>query len=293
MIPPPTGTGAVIAADWVELSSFKSALKRVSRTDVLDELTEYFVTDPEAVANDAWHEMTRRERILGGSYPFVLTSAAVEVKPPNGLVSIYQFMLLLAQDRLLKNLKVRDYASTGRIFETIVTPAVAAYVNGTAVRVGHPRDAPIPKSFRKLLKYLGASMSEGTLRARPLNPDTKDCKADIVAWRSFADSRGGKIVVFVQCAASARKRMSKLAELSIEMWARYIEFTVPPVRGFAVPFIETDEERWLEYGTIGGIAFDRLRIQEMLALASVPQALLDAVTGWCDDKMLTIVWDSA
>jgi hypothetical protein len=289
MIPPPSSSSVVVLADWVELSALKSDQRRLAHSDLLDQLGHYVISDADTVAADIWHELSSRAQILGQKYPFELDAQSLQVRVGDTSFA-YRFCLVLALDRVVKGLVIRDHAKAGALFERLVTPAVATYVHGEAIRIGHPRRRPVPSNFGKLLKFLGEYLCEGTLRSKPLNPDTKDCKADIVAWRSFADRRGGKIVVFVQCAASARRRTAKLSELSLELWARYIEFTVPPIRAFAVPYVEVDEDRWLESGTIGGIAFDRTRVIEMLP-SHVATDLYQEVTVWADAKVASIAWD--
>jgi hypothetical protein len=156
--------------------------------------------------------------------------------------------------------RVRELAE---VFENLVTKALARYVGGDAIRVGHPRRPPVPTAFRDLVPYLGARLREPVRRTVALREATKDLRADVIAWRPFADSRPGQVVVLAQCAIGADWRR-KLTECNVDLWGRYIEFFASPCRAFGVPFTVPSQDHWLEYSSDGGIGLDRLRIVELL-----------------------------
>jgi hypothetical protein len=199
-------------------------------------------------------------------------------------------LALISSASQFRQTQIRNHNQVAKTFEKVVLHAVERYVGGSAVRVGHPREAPAPRSFADLLEYLAKRLGEGLRRARPLVEETKDCRADIVAWRSFADRRGGQLVLFTQCALGTNWT-TKITELDIKLWERYIEFVVTPLRAFAIPFIEPEAGRWLQYGTLGGIAFDRLRIVEMLAGDRLPRPLLGELRTWSTQQMRRLPWD--
>ena len=141
-----------------------------------------------------------------------------------------------------------------------------------------------------LLPYLANELHEGLRRSTPLNPKTQDLRADIIAWRPFNDLRGGQLVLFVQCAIG-QNWTAKLTELNVDLWKHYLEFVASPLRAFAFPYIEPNNSKWLEYGTLGGIAFDRLRLIEVLSEVAMERTLKSQIVNWTKQQIKKLPWD--
>ncbi len=279
MIPAPPTTTTEELADWVEVSCLKSRNQRISRSDTIDQLQRYEVPNADEVATTLWRELDRRSRVLGNWYPF--TVEQTRLFRPGGWQAhpVYTMLVLVSLAPQFSDTRIRNYNEISKLFEHVVALAVERYIAGKSLRIGHHRQLPVPKSFANLLRFLSGQLGENLRRAKPLNPNTKDCRADVIAWKPFADRRGGQLVVLTQC-ASGTNWAGKLTELNVQLWERYIEFVVTPVRAFAIPFVETNDQRWLEFGTLGGIAFDRLRIVEMLGGSQAPNRLLTDIRRW-------------
>ena len=278
MIPAPPTTTAEDLADWVEVSCLKSRNQRISKSDTIDQLQRYEVPNAEETATNLWRELDRRSRVLRDRYPFAVEPTRL-FRSVGQSHPIYTMLVLISLAPQFSDTRIRNHNQLSKLFEQVVALAVERYIAGKSFRIGHNRQVPVPNRFADLLGFLSRQLGENLRRAKPLNPNTKDCRADVIAWKPFADKRGGQLILLTQC-ASGTNWTGKLTELNVELWGRYIEFIVSPVRAFAIPFVETNDERWLEFGTLGGIAFDRLRIVEMLRGSQAPNQLLAAIRQW-------------
>lgn len=290
MIPPPSSTLSQDLADWAELCCLKTRRGQISRTDVVDQLKDYGMDGAEELCEMAWLELQRRSSAIAELYPFLVASSRLERKAAWDQSLLYSLLLLVGSSGHNAPLSKPQTAVAARLFEEIATLAIGRYAGGKALRIGHGRKAPVPSSFSALLTYLSRELGEGLLRTRPLSPNTKDCRADVIAWRPFRDRRGGQLVIFVQCAIGSGWT-SKLTECSVKVWERYIQFVVTPLTAFAVPHVEPDSDRWLEYGSMGGIALDRLRLVDQLAEATLPSELEKRMEAWARAQMSVLPWD--
>ncbi len=283
MIPVPDSVSAQSLADWAELSCLKSRKGRVSRSDVFDQMNDYGVEGAEEHCASIWQELQRRARALKARYPLSVAAASIERPRPWEEHSAYAMLLLLGSP----GTKAKGSA---QLFEEMAALALERYTGGRALRIGHPRKPPVPSSFSELLKYLSRELGEGLHRTRPMIAATKDCRADIIAWCPFSDGRGGQMIILGQCATGANWTR-KLTECNVDVWARYLEFVVRPIRAFATPHVEPDLGHWLEYGTMGGIAFDRIRLVEQLAKRPLPEKLDARIKALVKAEMKALAWD--
>jgi hypothetical protein len=291
MIPAPAETATSDLADWVEVSCLKNRNARISRSDTLDQLNDYSFVNTEEKCSLVWMELDRRSRALRSAYPFEVQAASIERRGPWQDYPLYTTLVLIGTAAHFSATRIRNYRVIAKLFENVAARAIERYIGGRAIRIGHPREAPVPTRFSKLLAFLAQELGEGLRRANPLIADTKDCRADIIAWRSFGDRRGGQLVLLTQCAVGT-SWTAKLTECDVRLWERYIEFVVTPARAFAMPYVEPDDKAWLEYGTLGGIAFDRLRIVEMLPTDHMPPDLLRQARRWSSSQLSRVPWDA-
>lgn len=283
MIPVPPDVSSQSLADWAELSCMKGRKGRVSRSEVLDQLNEYGVEGAEDHCIAIWQELERRARALRALYPIDIGPASIQRLRPWNKDAVYVALLLLGAVGMKP-------VGSARLFEEMTTLALERYTGGKALRIGFPRQPPVPKGFADLLRYLSHELGEELRRAKPLSPATKDCRADIIAWRPFNDARGGQLIIMAQCATGANWT-TKLTECNVDVWARYLDFVVPPLRAFATPHLEADNERWLEYGTMGGIPFDRIRLVEQLAAPALPGRLEADISALVKAELDALLWD--
>lgn len=292
MLRVPTALSSADVADWLEASCLRNGRGRASRSEALDQLIDYGVPDHEDLCASAWLELNRRSTILGKAYPFRIGGTRIERSSKSSGFLIYTMLLLLTIADLFQEsrIKTQERKLVSKLFEKVTAAALGRYVGGKSLCTGHPREEPVPSRFNDLLGYLSSELRESSRRLRALNPDTKDCKADVVVWRPFPDERGGQIVVMAQCATGKNWR-TKLTELNVGLWERYIEFVVSPIRAFAIPFVESDPALWLEYGTLGGIALDRLRITRLAVRRVLPTPIRTQIRMWTREKLAAVPVD--
>lgn len=277
-------------ADWLELrslhttdqgTSFRDVIRFYKMGGVVDSLDEYedgadldFDEDEEceSLAEALFAEVADRERSCGigtGAYPFELDGNVVQSRP--GIEeTIYAFMALLSKFGKDAGPEVGLGA---KLFEDVCAKAAEVYLGGYSEDVrshvfGFPRRVMQP-GFRDAIDQLCQDLGEGVCHhpSRPLAPDQKDAKLDIVAWREFADRRPGKLIVFGQC-ATGQDWTQKITELPDTVdWCSWWMADRPlvwPIRLFFVPH-RIEYDRWPYTNITGGIFFDRCRIAHLTA----------------------------
>lgn len=268
---------ALIASDGgVSAAELETTLKISGCADSLgdgadaEELDEAGVSDAgEAAADRAFDELTRRNELYSGNvYPFDFSGEYVQPKDWS-LSSVYLFLRLLGDDKLLLAMNIDAVRQARKLFESLAAAALSAYLGGKTNGVesfvfGFPRRERLPKTFKAALNKLCMAMGEGhSCRAdAPLASRAKDDGLDVVAWREFADRRCSKLIVFGQC-ATGNDWKDKLSDMPAAKdwcgtWLCKAPF-VEPVRSFFVPVV-IDEDQWEYSSRRAGILFDSVRI---------------------------------
>lgn len=288
-------------ADFLELSVLRSVKKSASIQEFIQDLrignSTEAITDSadnndwasdddgvEAIAQSAFDELDERRRNFGeqaDDYPFEITSNAVNLKK-GGEESLYVFLALLSwfgKDAGPKGMEPE------KLFEEVCAKAAERYLGGPSNRVksflfGFPRRTQ-PKGFAEAIDALCKALGEGSAhRNRPLLPDQKDAKLDIVAWVEFWDARQGKLITFGQC-ATGRRWEEKISELaSPDKWCEHWMVdtpTISPIRSFFVPH-RIEQIQWSYACRFGGVLFDRCRIASLASKAE--EKLKKTWIGW-------------
>ena len=212
--------------------------------------------EEEAIA-DASEELQRRSDAIGKGYPFTFDGVVLTSSDTWAEEAIaYVFLLLLSAPSLSGKTAGR------RLFEEVVTAALAQYLVGESLRFGFPYRQPVPSHPDEAVTYLAKQMGQPRLSTRQVRASEKDMGVDAVAWKPFADSRSSKVVLLANCSTGADWN-SKLGELSIEKWKRMIDFGCDPVQVFAVPWIP-DYEDWDNIVDYGNMVLDRARVASLL-----------------------------
>jgi hypothetical protein len=276
MIPVPAASDPTESlADWMELEALRSRDKSSSVASLVKIIRRTGSTDAfasahgdsgselsQSIAQDAFAEIDNRQKACGKErYPFEVQKGLLKVRP-NPELFPYSLLLLMSVNK-----PTSGHEGTSALFEHVCTNATLGYLGGpangvTSVRFGAPRKTPLAK-LSQAIDDLCVSIGEGDGCRKPqLARHTGDDGLDIVAWRSFPDSKMGKLIAFGQCAAGGSDWESKLAEMDasafVKKWLR-TPLVVNPVRMFFVPrrISPTD---WENAGIDGGILFDRCRI---------------------------------
>lgn len=260
-------TDSVELADWLELKALSSRDGSSSKSDLAGLLRRAGGYDPakdsdtvEQLCLAAFSELDTRPKATGDSYPFTIGAGVVRVKPKAfKAYPAYVFCLCLSAWRWKSGNERPDNAR--QLFEDLSCFAAKNYLGGEVLRFAHPREKALsefPTAVDRLCELVGEG--SGYRSDLPRN-NKKDDTLDVVAWKSFPDGRGGKVVIFGQCASGANW-LSKRSELKppafVDQWIQP-DFTVECVQAFFVPHrIRT--EIWNETTRKAGIPFDRCRV---------------------------------
>ena len=272
------------SADWAELQilygesasfSFESIRTVIDSEGLLDEEREEVSTMPgessQSLIAETVREFERRVKHGGKGYPFRIEQSRLELRPGAHRNTPYAFCLMVSdRDQYSK----KDPAPN--MFEYIASEALQSYLRGCAFKFGTPRHAPFQK-IKTALEELSRLTGDPLRPSFPIENTDKDLGLDVVGWKDFNDSKTSKILVYMQC-ATGDDWTGKRGDLDIATagtWDGIVEWTTPPVKAMAIPYIVPPGDRWRRAAT-GLLLMDRLRI-----VANLPaQALSIAGIDW-------------
>lgn len=338
--PLPTDTRSRLA-DWLEVMSLTNTRGAAARSDLLglydllgddghaverdeetgEELEIEILEDARAASADVvLDELEHRAAVLGQFYPFqvhgrgqswrLARAPETEDAEASAARACYTFCLLTSaiRDRCIQGTGVAPLERTlPNHFQAIATEAAAEILGGDVVSFGWPR--PSGTAFLPALHDFASRLRLGTpLATNPLwtNGRDKDAGIDVIAWRDFADSRPGKLVLFGQVASG-----NNWTEKSVKSdTPRFLSwFSEHPTKHYIpaifIPFPQhhacggranaafeavAHAEAWLREQEFG-LVIDRLRIvgaaaKRLIAANDASRhEILDAVGGWILDAL--------
>jgi hypothetical protein len=111
------------------------------------------------------------------------------------------------------------------------------------------------------IKTLSKNMGLEFRRELQKYPQEGDGCCDIVFWKKI-DENPGIISILTQCKSGAKWKEGKAVELGI--WNELINFTIPPIRAYAISDIIKKE--YIDSQSVQkGLIFDRVRLIKLLA----------------------------
>jgi len=252
------------------------------------EALELYIPEEEQldfVVEEAFAEIRRRQTLLRELYPVQHQSTHLAKLHSSANSTSFSFLLAVSVQGFYEQTSPRGAAwhEPARLFEYVVTAALRRYLNGKAIRIGTPREAPVPSDFAECLRYMGRETAE--LARGPLNPSVGegDEKCDVVAWAPFRDGKAGQVVVLAQCGIGDGWK-GKLEHLSDTVWQQQFDWHAPPVRAFAFPYLlDEDPAEWRYISTRGGIPFDRIRISSLVRDSDFDGPIVTRIQQWCED----------
>lgn len=314
---PGNDAGRAKLADWAELYLILSDLAAVTdsqmarQTGALEELEhevlrdeygedfeeEILETANEATRSALWDELSLRQQILGERYPYDLTAAGAGWKlrrRMGGSIELRRarwiYLATLVMSGFRYGFITKD--SGDPVTWDDLKKAIPDHLQAIAVFAaaslfdevywfGWPR--PDSSGFTTALGDLRDKMGLGVLRDPPTTAtvNVKDATVDLVAWRGFADSMYGALVMYGQVASGSRWE-EKSTNNHIN--GKFLQhFTDHPSKGFLtstfIPFVgheqinfdrptselrlRTDKARELDRDH--GIVVDRLRLAELIS----------------------------
>ncbi len=283
-----------VLSDWIEGSALFTQT-RISKVDVLDMLLEEQVYRNEDFAWEfilnVWDDL--RYRVEHGK------NCALRIDldgvTPEGhweKFPAYSFCLALA---------LRDWCSCGdnshheqgELFERLTECSLVAR-GWRSKRTGwaSKNAAGLPRLVEEISSHikepLGGNIEEW------LPSRGKDAGLDLICDQLFSDDRGGRPLYFFQC-ASGRQWKDKTNTPDLQLWAKLIDFSNSPLRGFSLPYVLSERREFRRVAnSINGILIDRLRLIAPLAGDSnqVPSELESDLKNWLTPRIEALTSES-
>lgn len=272
-IPDPSSLNVV--ADWVEL--FITFNKdSISKSELSSYIQASKGTEPEDDFLDSiWTVMRDRAILYGDDCPYNVEAKLISYNIEWEDYPEYLACLIYALEGN-PNTVSTSASEAGKYFERISNEAVRNYLGGDSIIYGFPSELTVKEIAEDFLKE----------RFNYTPPSyRKDRNLDLIAKRPFGDSRPSQMVLLVQCAAGENWK-SKVNELNIVAWAKYINFASTPSKGFTVPVVISDNDRVNEISTDAGVLLDRPRLfRNTYKKTMLDVDLRNILKGWCTTRI--------
>jgi len=259
-------------ANWAEF--YICVQNNLSKTELSSYIESSSGSEPNPeFIDDVWQELTSRESLYGNEPPYNVENREVICKINWLNFPEYLVCVILSIDGNAEN-----SCATGKLFEKISCEAVKNYIGGEAIIYGFPQ--------KQTLEEIAYLLNE-RFNYNPTS-NFKDRGVDIIAWKSFDDSRKSQMVGLFQCAAGYNWK-KKLLEVPIDAWRNYISWSSTlPFKGFTTPVV-IDEEIFHETTLTGGLMIDRPRLYRYIRSALIANsALKSELITWCTEKITAI-----
>lgn len=266
-------------ADFIELSAWRdghastvsvaSALGRTGENDYTNGVPEEDEFD--YLPGSAYSEIQMRSRACGSGddYPFTIDDKGytfrLYVDESNHRHIVYRY-LLLATRLNMKSDRIHANLDGTHLFERLCAAIAKAYL-GTRASSFVFGTAASGETFRSKVNDLCERIGEGRGVKSEISRSTRDGKLDVVAWKPFADSWPGKIVIFGQCKTGTDYRGMMTQLQPAAFCANYLQDlpALLPVRAFfvaeALPRSGADSlVEWSNISSQSGLLFDRCRM---------------------------------
>ena len=256
-------------ADWVELYICINQ-EEVSKAMLSSYIEESSGFEPrEEDVDGIWVELGFRELLYGEDPPFTVESQVVRCNFCWENHPEYITCLIFS---VFGN--PTNTTRSANLFEKISSKAAKNYLGGESLIYGTQSNMNVEELARCLNERFGYEPPSSR----------KDRNLDVVVWKPFGDNRKSQMIVLMQCAAGKNWK-SKLTELSIRAWSRYINFACEPIRAFSVPIAISDNEVLEEISLDGGLIIDRPRIYRYTKGYDVDINLEKELKVWCMERI--------
>lgn len=271
----------------VSATALSRALERVGENDYSDGVPEEDEADQDA--EGAYVEIEARDHACGmdASYPFSIgnrgKTLARHSEELNCRQLVYLYLLLATRLNMRDN---RVYAEIdgAHLFEKLCASVARSYLGKRAESMVFGATSG-SGGFRARVACLCRQLGEGGGVRCGVSPKVRDGKLDVVAWKPFADSWQGKLIIFGQCKTGTDYR-DMLTHLQPDAFcAKWLREKPPvvPVRAFFVSEAlsrsgASSQRRWYDSSVDAGLLFDRCRIVDFCD--SVAEDVLEEVRTW-------------
>jgi hypothetical protein len=260
-------------ADWIELYILYEG-KNLSKNKVISIIENHTGEADEVKVDSAIQELVRRLTLYGNVKPYTIQNNIVI---PNFTWKKYPELTLC----LLFSTHGAGKAHKGtKLFEQLTKSCIDFFMKFDSINIGFPAGT----SFKSQLDSLAAKCSEGR-RDNPSASD-KDRGVDIVAWKSFNDSRNSNVYLLLQCAAGANWKDKSILPYK-NSWRRYINWNVDTI----VPAISItqiiESNDWTNAVDQLGFIIDRARLFRTITADGykTDTQLKNQILAWCNSKL--------
>lgn len=254
-----------VLSDWIE-ATIHFDEKVVSKEEFVDILLEESICDEQDMAyrivTDAWIELRRRQEILGKSSSFNVTRDRVVRKRAWQQVPAHSACLLMSfaiWNKVWAKQCKPNYNIQGELFEDIAKESIRLlFENWLVFKTGWSSKKKL--SFTNMVNQISKILGETPGNSKRWTKGSeKDAELDILFYRSFNDGRAGLPVFLLQC-ASGENWKDKLHTPDLILWGKLIDFTMTPVRAFAIPFVIPSDDFHFHCSKVDGPMLDRYRL---------------------------------
>ena len=286
-------------ADFAELTAWRDggtsttalsrSFGRIEENDYGDGVPEEDAADRDA--EEACVEMEARSRACGGSagYPFLIGARGNTLARCPGKLNcrqlVYLYLLLATRLNMRDNRRHAEIDGAS-LFEKLSAGVARAYLGSRAESMVFG-SASGTGGFRARVADLCRRLGEGNGARDAVSPNAKDGRLDVVAWKPFADSWQGKLMIFGQC-KTGTEYGDTLTQLQPDAFcAKWLQErpAVLPVRAFFVSEAllrsgASAQRQWHERSTDAGLLFDRCRTVDFCD--GVTDDVLEEVRTWTE-----------
>ncbi len=236
-------------------------------------------------------QFRHRTHAVGDRYPVERVGLGFRTRGTWEDYLCYSFLLFVSLNQSYGELNFRTGAREPAIlFEVVTARALELFLDGTAVRIGAPRLAPVPVGFPAALAYLADVIKEQVRSDGGLERQgSGDDGLDIWLTKRFQDERASSIFILTQCAIG-EDWGAKRSELDLALWCRHIDWFTQPLKAFAVPF-QINQDSWRETAARGGLILDRPRIAHALEPAHLSAPIVRRIRNWTRQRIRQAVRD--
>jgi hypothetical protein len=273
MIELPDTNYASKIADWIELYVLYEE-RAISKNRIVSIIESHSGEVDEAKVDGAIQELVRRLSLYGDTKPYSINKNIIT--PKFNWRKYPELTLCL----LFSTHGAANAKNGTKLFEQLTKSCIDYFLSCKSINFGFPAGV----SFKNQLNSLAASCNEER-RDNP-SPADKDRGIDIVAWKTFNDSRNSNIYLLLQCAAGANWSDKSVLPY-VASWRRYINWnsstTVPAIS--ITQIIETDD--WTNAVDQLGFIIDRARLFRTITTKGYKTnpKLKKEITDWCKRKL--------
>lgn len=274
-----------ILADWLEASLLSQEKpERIADAEILDSLSEAG-RDREEGLHRILQQYRHRRRAVGRGYPISRNGQGFSPRGRPDEFLCYSFLLFASLNQSYNELNYRGGTANepAVLFELVTAKALGKFLNGETIRIGAPRQAPVPFAFPAAVDYLAATIQEPVGRRDLEKQESGDDGLDIWAIKPFGDDRTSQLCVIAQCAIG-QDWQAKRTELSLDLWQRHIDWFTHPIKAFAVPFHHNNAS-WRETAITAGLIVDRPRIARLVLQRDLDPPVAERMRRWLERRI--------